>query len=213
MARAYSCSVPGRQDPHKTTVKQAMFTADDARAQAIREYNAAMESGDMDKMSAASEALQRVPGAWDFEAQAMAVLDMFALGPETHDVAVADLSGGQKKRLGLAAAFALQPDIILLDEPTNHLDIEGIDYLVQYLAETTSLTVVMVSHDRFLIQNVCDQIMEIDNRALEEYPIGVSGCCACAQVGRFPVSGGSKTAQLADPKTKLRSARGGGGGG
>jgi len=104
----------------------------------------------------------------------MAVLDMFALGPETHDVAVADLSGGQKKRLGLAAAFALQPDIILLDEPTNHLDIEGIDYLVQYLAETTSLTVVMVSHDRFLIQNVCDQIMEIDNRALEEYPIGAS---------------------------------------
>ncbi|MBU6446963.1 MAG: ATP-binding cassette domain-containing protein, partial [Verrucomicrobia bacterium] len=79
-----------------------------------------------------------------------------------------DLSGGWKKRLGLACALISEPDLIFYDEPTNHLDVEGIVWLEKFLTRE-SPTYLLVSHDRYFLQNVTNQIVEID----PAYPKGM----------------------------------------
>eukprot|EP00667_Euglena_gracilis_P002941 EG_transcript_2947 len=167
---------PDWENPDRTTLKQALFSAkDDPRARAILDYYQAMESGDADAMETSMNALQAQPAIWDFENNALDIAAKFGLGPDMYDVPVSRLSGGQKKRLGLAASLALQPDVVLLDEPTNHLDTEGIEYLIDFLnGSTRTLTVMLVTHDRYLIQRTCDQIMELDRSALNVYPVGSS---------------------------------------
>lgn len=78
------------------------------------------------------------------------------------------LSGGWKKRLGLARELILSPDLILLDEPTNHLDLEGVLWLEQFLLRE-SPTYLVVSHDRYFLQHVTTRIIEID----KVYPRGL----------------------------------------
>jgi len=188
--------------PDETTTRDALLGADDPRAKAMLAYYAAAASGDSAALATATDRLQAVPGAWEFEATAFDVAEKFGLGPELHDAPVRTLSGGQRKRLGLATAFALQPDLVLLDEPTNHLDIEGIEYLVDFLNNTTkSLTVMLVTHDRYLIQRVCDQILELDRSALNVYPIGC-GYDRYLEMRAERIASADATAQAA--RTKLR---------
>jgi ATP-binding cassette subfamily F protein uup len=78
------------------------------------------------------------------------------------------LSGGWKKRLGLARELILSPDLILLDEPTNHLDLNGILWLEQFLAREAP-PYLLVSHDRYFLQNACKRVLEID----PTYPRGI----------------------------------------
>jgi ATP-binding cassette subfamily F protein uup len=85
----------------------------------------------------------------------------------------AELSGGWKKRLALAAAFVKEPDLLLLDEPTNHLDIEGIIWLEEMLRETKSASII-VSHDRYLLERAMTRIIEISTLYPDGY-FGVSG--------------------------------------
>ena len=78
------------------------------------------------------------------------------------------LSGGWKKRLAIAAALAMQPDVLLLDEPTNHLDVEGILWL-EKLLNASPFASVFVTHDRYFLEDCCTRVAEI-NRA---YPLGL----------------------------------------
>lgn len=78
------------------------------------------------------------------------------------------LSGGWKKRLGLAQQLILSPDLLFLDEPTNHLDLEGILWLEKFLKREAP-TYLLVSHDRYFLQNVTDRVVEIDS----VYPKGM----------------------------------------
>ncbi len=78
---------------------------------------------------------------------------------------VAELSGGQKKRVALAKIILDEPDLILLDEPTNHLDIETIEWLENYLSRSR-VTLLMVTHDRYFLDRVCDKIIEIDRSSI-----------------------------------------------
>ena len=84
------------------------------------------------------------------------------LGITDHSERVAHLSGGQRKRVALAAVLLSRPDLLILDEPTNHLDIAVIEWLEKYLARQR-LTLLMVTHDRYFLDRVCSRIIEMDH--------------------------------------------------
>ncbi|MBN8681728.1 MAG: ABC-F family ATP-binding cassette domain-containing protein [Chitinophagales bacterium] len=104
--------------------------------------------------------------AWSFEAKAKEMLFRFRL--EDMEQKVGSLSGGQVKRLALVKVLLEEPDFIILDEPTNHLDVEMIEWLEEYLQQP-GITLFMVTHDRYFLENVCDSIIELDNGQLYRY--------------------------------------------
>lgn len=77
------------------------------------------------------------------------------------------LSGGQKSRLNLARLLLTRPDIFLLDEPTNHLDMSSVNWLESYIKKSGK-TFILISHDRYFLDQICGRIMEIENRKLLE---------------------------------------------
>ena len=105
-------------------------------------------------------------GAWAYEAQAERVIARFGLDPEAR---VGSLSGGQKKRLALAQALAVAPEVLLLDEPTNHLDIAAIEWLENMLIET-GVSLLFITHDRSFLDRVCTRIVELDRGKLASFP-------------------------------------------
>ena len=104
--------------------------------------------------------------AWSFEAQAERVIQRFSLDP---DARVGTLSGGQKKRLALAQALAISPDLLLLDEPTNHLDIATIEWLEEMLI-SSGVTLLFITHDRRFLDRVATRIVELDRGRLLSCP-------------------------------------------
>ena len=83
---------------------------------------------------------------------------------------VSTLSGGEKARLGLARLLLESPDMLLLDEPTNHLDIDGRQWLEDFLANEYEGAVLVVSHDRWLLDRVVKRIVEVERGVLRDYP-------------------------------------------
>ena len=104
--------------------------------------------------------------AWSFEAQAERVIQRFSLDA---DRLVGTLSGGQKKRLALAQALAISPDLLLLDEPTNHLDVAAIEWLEEMLV-SSGVTLVFITHDRRFLERVATRIVELDRGSLLSCP-------------------------------------------
>jgi len=88
---------------------------------------------------------------------------MNALRVPDGDLPVAQLSGGEKRRIALARLLLSNPDMLLLDEPTNHLDAESVLWLEQYLAKFEG-TIVAITHDRYFLDNVADWILELDRQ-------------------------------------------------
>jgi ATP-binding cassette ChvD family protein len=97
--------------------------------------------------------------AWDLDSQLEQAMDALRCPPP--DMEVANLSGGEKRRVALCKLLLQQPDLLLLDEPTNHLDAESVLWLEQYL-EKYAGTVVAVTHDRYFLDNVAQWILELD---------------------------------------------------
>jgi ATP-binding cassette subfamily F protein uup len=104
--------------------------------------------------------------AWNVEAMAERSISRFSLDAEAR---VATLSGGQKKRLALAQALAVAPDVLLLDEPTNHLDIAAIEWLEDLLIANGS-TLLFITHDRRFLDRLATRIVELDRGRLSSYP-------------------------------------------
>lgn len=90
------------------------------------------------------------------------------LGENRRDFPLEKMSGGQRKRVALAAVLASNPQVIILDEPTNHLDIPTVEWLESYLRRTRS-ALLMVTHDRYFLDRVTNQIIEIDGTQLYTY--------------------------------------------
>ena len=84
------------------------------------------------------------------------------------------LSGGERRRVGLAKLLINKLDLILLDEPTNHLDVEGVAWLAQYINKMKALAVVVVTHDRWFLDAVTDRTWEVVEGKVEEYDGGYS---------------------------------------
>ena len=86
----------------------------------------------------------------------------------------ATLSGGEKRRVGLAKLLIDELDLILLDEPTNHLDVEGVAWLANHLNSRKSLAVLVITHDRWFLDAVTDRTWEVVGGKVEEYDGGYS---------------------------------------
>ncbi|MEN8229781.1 MAG: ABC-F family ATP-binding cassette domain-containing protein [Bacteroidota bacterium] len=104
--------------------------------------------------------------AWDYERRLKQLLDLFRITNTSQQVS--SLSGGEKKRLALALVLLDEPDLLILDEPTNHLDIDMIEWLERYLAQS-NLTLLMVTHDRYFLDRVCNRILELSQGNLYQF--------------------------------------------
>lgn len=148
------------------TIEETIFASDNEVLRVILNYEHALQNPeDEDAYQKAFEAMERYD-AWDFETQYKQIL--FKLKLEDLTIKVNLMSGGQKKRLALANALINRPDLLILDEPTNHLDLEMIEWLEQYFAKE-NLTLFMVTHDRYFLERVCNEIIELDNGQLFSY--------------------------------------------
>ncbi len=151
---------------HSLTVEQTIFAGDNEILRVISRYEKALENPeDADAYQKAFEDMERVQ-AWDFETQYKQIL--FKLQLEDLHKLVGDLSGGQKKRLALANMLLHKPDFIIMDEPTNHLDLDMIEWLEEYFRKE-NFTIFMVTHDRYFLERVCNEIVELEEGQLFTY--------------------------------------------
>lgn len=148
------------------TIEETIFASDNEVLKVIADYEKALANPeDADKYQLAFDAMDRFE-AWDFETQYKQILSKLKLDDVTLKVGL--LSGGQKKRLAMADALINRPDLLILDEPTNHLDLEMIEWLEEYFAKE-NITLFMVTHDRYFLERVCNEIIELDNNTLYPY--------------------------------------------
>ena len=96
------------------------------------------------------------------------------ISEELLDRKISYLSGGERRRVNLAKLLIADFDLVLLDEPTNHLDVEGVSWLAQYLKRNTKLAVVVITHDRWFLDEVSDQIWEVVEGNVLAYDGGYS---------------------------------------
>lgn len=157
------------QDPNlqqELTIEESIFASDNEILKVIEQYEKALQNPEDEEVYQKAFEKMDLHNAWDFETQYKQIL--FKLKLEDLKLKVKNLSGGQKKRLALAIILINKPDLLILDEPTNHLDLEMIEWLENYFAKE-NITLFMVTHDRFFLERVCNEIIELDNGKLYQY--------------------------------------------
>ncbi len=130
------------------------------------------DGAELDKLLADHASLgERIEalGGWELERRVETVLSGIGLPEEFWEREARTLSGGEKSRTALARALAAGHDLLLLDEPTNHLDLEGIEWIEEYIKNLPG-AVLVVSHDRRLLDNAVDAIVELGRGKLTRYP-------------------------------------------
>lgn len=147
------------------SVMEAVFSGENEMISLVRSYESALESHDQALIAKMIEKMDAA-NAWDYENRVKQVLSQLKIS--RLDQPVEQLSGGQQKRVALAAVLVEEPDLLILDEPTNHLDIEMVDWLEEYLGRNKA-TLLMVTHDRYFLDRVCNSIFEMDNESLYKY--------------------------------------------
>ena len=151
-------------DP-ESLVLEEMFNTDTPVLTLIKEYERAVSSNDIQALETLIPRMEAL-NAWNHETEIKQILS--ELKVDFYDRHVCELSGGQRKRVGLAKVLISHPDFLILDEPTNHLDTEMIEWLEDYLHDTQT-TLFMVTHDRYFLDRVCDNIIELDDFGLYSY--------------------------------------------
>ena len=166
--------VPQEPDLDVTcTISQEVSKGLGAVSQMLSDYDEVSNSlssgeGDMEKYLAQLQELQSAlddQDGWRMQARVEAILLKLNL---SGGALVESLSGGQKKRVALARALVLSPDVLLLDEPTNHLDFSSIEWLEKLLNDFSG-SVIFVTHDRRFLDNVATRIVELDRGILTTF--------------------------------------------
>lgn len=162
---AYLTQTPSVSDD--TNVKDLLFSESNEVAKVVKEYEDCIHHPDTspERMQAVLERMEDLK-AWDYEAKVHEVIEK--LGVPDIDKTFGALSGGQKKRIFLAQVLLLEPDLIIMDEPTNHLDLSAIEWLENYLSGQ-NITLIMVTHDRYFLDAVATEIVELDRGQLFRY--------------------------------------------
>jgi ATP-binding cassette subfamily F protein uup len=147
------------------TILESIFDHDLPELKALKKYNEALIDNDQDKLNECYEELTEL-NAWDYEVRVNQILSVLKLTDSKR--LIGSLSGGQKKRVALAKTLLSDADFMILDEPTNHLDLDMIEWLESYLS-TSKSTLLMVTHDRYFLEVVCDTIFELADQTLYQY--------------------------------------------
>ncbi len=156
------------------TVLDAVFDQGNETMRRLHDYEAACHAleaagGDDERLLRRVTDLAHqldVAGGWELEANAKAVLSR--LGIVDTEALVSTLSGGQRKRVALARALILRPDLLILDEPTNHLDADTIAWLEAYLSRYTG-ALLLVTHDRYFLNRVTNRMLEIERGRVHRF--------------------------------------------
>jgi len=144
-------------------------------------------------------ALQLVPEAVADDSLRVKLRSLLTrMGLADPDAPASALSGGQRKRIALAAVLVREPDLLLLDEPTNHLDVEVIEWLEGYL-KRSRMALLMVTHDRYFLDRVCNRIYEMADTTIYAYD-GNYACYLRRRAERIE----AMTAELAKVRNTLR---------
>lgn len=147
------------------TVLEEVFESDSEKLRTVKEFELAVAKNNQQKITEISAKMDEL-GAWDAEVEIKQVLTQLKI--LNLEQPVAQLSGGQQKRLALAKVLVQNPDLLILDEPTNHLDLEMIEWLEAFLGKTKS-TLLMVTHDRYFLDRVCSEIIEMEDNQIYRY--------------------------------------------
>ena len=151
--------------PGDLTVLESAFIHESPATKAVKEYEMAVISGKQEQMMCAMQKMDSAD-AWSYEDRLKQLLTQFRITDLMQKVST--LSGGQKKRLALARVILDEPEFLILDEPTNHLDIDSIEWLEAYL-KRSRMTLLLVTHDRYFLDRICNKIIEIDRTSLYSY--------------------------------------------
>lgn len=147
------------------TILEEVFSHDLPELSAVKRYNQALRKGDEAAIENCFQELTELH-AWDMEVKVKQILSVLKL--DDTDRLIGTLSGGQKKRVALAKVLVAEADFLILDEPTNHLDLDMIEWLEEYLSKSRS-TILMVTHDRYFLEVVCDRIFELEDQTIYQY--------------------------------------------
>ncbi len=156
------------QSPHfdeHLAIIDACLTGNDRRSQAVKAYEEALKGGNSDAMTAAIEGMDSAD-AWDYETRFKQILTQLKI--DDLNARIGTLSGGQVKRVALAKILIDDPQLLILDEPTNHLDIDMIEWLENFLSRS-HITLLMVTHDRYFLDKICNRILELDQQQVYSY--------------------------------------------
>ncbi|MBQ1998484.1 MAG: ABC-F family ATP-binding cassette domain-containing protein, partial [Spirochaetales bacterium] len=149
----------------ENSIREHLFAGSSPRLQLIRDYEYACETGAIEKLDELTRKMDECRG-WEYEQEVRSVLQV--LGISNLDIKMKELSGGMLKKVSLAQVLIEDCKLLILDEPTNHLDMTTISWLEDYLVKTNK-ALLMVTHDRYFLDNVCSTIYEIDNQTLYSY--------------------------------------------
>ncbi|MFW5773802.1 MAG: ABC-F family ATP-binding cassette domain-containing protein [Tangfeifania sp.] len=147
------------------TVLEEIFQSDSEKLKTVKEFELAMTQNNQERITEISARMDEL-AAWDVEVEIKQILTQLKINEL--EKPVGQLSGGQQKRLSLAKVLTSKPDLLILDEPTNHLDLEMIEWLETYLGKSKS-TLLMVTHDRYFLDRVCNEIIEMEDNQIYRY--------------------------------------------